>query len=206
MNQPMIDPTAMFKLSYGLFVLSTKLDGKDNGCIINTAIQITDNPKRILFAVNKQNYTNEMIKESGIFALSVLTEETPFEVFQHFGFQSGRDADKFVDEPLRCENGVAYVGGVTNAVFAGKIESWQDVGTHTVFIAEVEEAKVLSNVPSVTYAYYFANIKPKPQPKPTEKKAYVCKICGYVYEGEELPADFTCPLCKHPASDFEPME
>ena len=201
-----IDPTAMHKLSYGLFVLSSTLNGKDNGCIINTAIQVTDTPKRLLFAVNNQNFTNEMLKESGVFALSVLTEETPFEVFQHFGFQSGRDADKFIGEPLRCANGVAYVGGVTNAVFAGKIESYQDVGTHTVFIATVEEAKVLSSVPSVTYSYYFANIKPKPQPKTDEKKGYVCKICGYVYEGEELPADFVCPLCKHPASDFEPLK
>lgn len=205
MNTTPIDPTAMHKLSYGLFVLSTALNGKDNGCIINTAIQITDTPKRLLFAVNKQNHTNEMLKESGVFALSVLTQETPFEVFQHFGFQSGRDADKFVDAPYRCANGVAYCEGVTNAVFAGKIESWQDVGTHTVFIAEVEEAKVLSDVPSVTYSYYFAHIKPKPQPKPEQKKGYVCKICGYVYEGEELPEDFVCPLCKHPASDFEPI-
>lgn len=206
MNQASIDPTALHKLSYGLFVLSTSLNGKDNGCIINTAIQVTDNPKRLLFAVNKQNYTNEMLKESGVFALSVLTEETPFAVFEHFGFQSGRDADKFIGAPLRCANGVAYVGGVTNAVFAGKIESWQDVGTHTVFIAEVEEAKVLSSVPSVTYAYYFANIKPKPQPKADQKKGYVCKICGYVYEGDTLPEDFVCPLCKHPASDFEPLQ
>lgn len=205
MNNTPIDASAMHKLSYGLFVLTTALDGKDNGCIINTAIQVTDNPKRLLFAVNRQNYTNEMLKESGVFALSVLTEETPFEVFEHFGFQSGRDADKFIGTPFRCSNGVAYCAGVTNAVFAGKIESWQDVGTHTVFIAEVEEAKVLSDVPSVTYSYYFANIKPKPQPKTEQKKGYVCKICGYVYEGDELPADFTCPLCKHPASDFEPL-
>lgn len=206
MPAPTIDPTAMHKLSYGLFVLSTALNGKDNGCIINTAIQVTDNPKRLLFAVNKQNYTNEMLKQSGVFALSVLSEETPFAVFEHFGFQSGRDAEKFIGEPLRCANAVAYVGGVANAVFAGKIESWQDVGTHTVFIAEVEEAKVLSSVPSVTYAYYFANIKPKPQPKAETKKGYVCKICGYVYEGESLPEDFVCPLCKHPASDFEPLQ
>ena len=200
-----INPSAMHKLSYGLFVLSTRLEEKDNGCIINTAIQITDNPKRLLFAVNRQNYTNEMLKKSGVFALSVLSEETPFEVFKHFGFQSGRDTNKFVDTPSRCENGVAYCDGVSNAVFAGNIESWQDIGTHTVFIAEVEEACVLSDVPSVTYSYYFANIKPKPQPK-TEKKGYVCKICGYVYEGEELPEDFICPLCKHPASDFEPLK
>lgn len=206
MNSSLIDPTAMHKLSYGLFVLSTSLNGKDNGCIINTAIQVTDTPKRLLFAVNKQNFTNEMLKESGVFALSVLTEETPFAVFEHFGFRSGRDADKFIGDPLRCANGVAYVGGVSNAVFAGKIESYQDVGTHTVFIAEVEEAKVLSSVPSVTYSYYFANIKPKPQPKAEQKKGYVCKICGYVYEGEELPEDFICPLCKHPASDFEPLQ
>ena len=201
-----IDATALFNIGYGLYVVTTNDGKKDNGAIVNTVCQITNSPNRVAVAVNKQNYTNEMLKESGVFALSVLTEETPFAVFEHFGFQSGRDADKFIGAPLRCANGVAYVGGVTNAVFAGKIESWQDVGTHTVFIAEVEEAKVLSSVPSVTYAYYFANIKPKPQPKADQKKGYVCKICGYVYEGDTLPEDFVCPLCKHPASDFEPLQ
>ncbi len=198
----MIDNTTLFKLSYGLFVLSAKEGVKDNGCIINTAIQITDSPKRISVTVNKQNLTHDMILKTGEFNLSILTESTPFDVFKHFGFASGRDTDKFTGEPLRTSNGIAYVGGYSNGVISGKVIDTIDVGTHTVFIAEVTEAQVLSDKKSVTYEYYFAHIKPKPEKK---KNGFVCKICGYVYEGEELPPDFICPLCKHGADDFEPL-
>lgn len=206
-----IEPPAMFKLSYGLFVLTAREDGRDNGCIVNSVLQLTDNPKRLVLCVNKQNFTNGMIARTGMFNLSVLTEEVPFDVFKRFGFQSGRTADKFVDYPgeeLRSENGLRYLNAATNAVLSAKIVAMTDYGTHTLFVAEVTEARVLSAAPSVTYAYYFAHIKPAPQKPaaPTKKKRWVCKICGYIYEGDKLPADFICPICKHPASDFELME
>ena len=204
-----IEPSALFKLSYGLFVLTAKSEeGKDNGCIINTVMQVTDKPKRITIAVNKANYTHDLIAKTGVFNVSVLTEETPFKVFQNFGFQSGRDTDKFAGcdcEPVRSANGLRYIPKYTNAFISGKVIQTEDMGTHTVFTAEVTEAKVLSEDRSVTYAYYFEHIKPKPQPTAEKKKGYVCKICGYVYEGDELPADFVCPLCKHGAEDFEPL-
>lgn len=197
-----MDMNALFKLSYGLFVLSAKENGKDNGCIINTAMQLTDTPAQIAVAVNKQNYTHDMVKNTGIFNLSVLSQDAVFWIFQHYGFQSGRDVDKFANLPeARTENGVRYVQGCTNAVISGKVVSTVDCGTHTLFIAEVTDAKILSEEPSVTYQYYFDHIKPKPQPK--EKKSWVCKICGYVYEGEELPADYICPWCKHGIEAFE---
>lgn len=197
-----MDTNALFKLSYGLFVLSARENGKDNGCIINTAMQLTDTPAQIAVAVNKQNYTHDMVKNTGVFNLSVLSQDAVFWIFQHYGFQSGRDVDKFENLPeSRTENGVRYVQGCTNAVISGKVVSTVDCGTHTLFIAEVTEAKVLSEEPSATYQYYFDHIKPKPQP--LEKKSWVCKICGYVYEGEELPADYECPWCKHGPEAFE---
>ena len=197
-----MDMNALFKLSYGLFVLSAKENGKDNGCIINTAMQLTDTPAQIAVAVNKQNYTHDMVKNTGIFNLSVLSQDAVFWVFQHYGFQSGRDVDKFANLPeARTQNGVRYVQGCTNAVISGKVVSTVDCGTHTLFIAEVTDAKILSEEPSVTYQYYFDHIKLKPQP--TEKKSWVCKICGYVYEGETLPADYECPWCKHGPEAFE---
>lgn len=201
----LVDPTAMFKLSYGLFVLSAKDGDKDNGCIINTVMQVTDVTKRIAIAVNKANYTHDMIKKTGVFNVSVLTTDAPFKLFQHFGFQSGRDADKFADfAESRTANGLRYVPEYSNAVISGKVIEEHEYDTHTLFIAEVTEAAVLSNTPSVTYQYYFDHIKPQPQPT-TDKKGYVCKICGYIYEGETLPDDFICPLCKHGAEDFEKL-
>ena len=197
-----MDNNALFKLSYGLFVLTARQDGKDNGCIINTAIQITDTPKQIQVTVNKQNLTHDMILQTGEFNVSVLSEDAVFWVFQHYGFQSGRDVDKFANIPeARTANGLRYVEGCTNAVISGKVVSTVDCGTHTMFIAEVTDAKVLSQTPSMTYQYYFDHVKPKPEP--AKKSSWVCKICGYVYEGEELPADFICPWCKHGAEDFE---
>ena len=155
--------------------------------------------------MNKQNYTHDMILRTGVFNVSVLTQEVPFSVFQQFGFCSGRDTDKFAagGAEVRSENGLRYVWENTNAVISGKVIATHDYGTHTLFVAEVTEAKILSDVPSVTYQDYFDHIKPKPAPTGEKKTGWVCKICGYVYEGEELPPDFICPLCKHGAEDFE---
>ena len=202
-SEKQIEPNAMFKLSYGLFVLTAK-DERDGGCIINAVNQITDSPKRISIAVNKANATHDMIARTGAFNLSVLTTETQFPLIQRFGFQSSRDADKFAeyDFVARSENGLAYVTESSNAFISAKVVQALDYGTHTVFIADVTEAKVLSDVPSLTYAYYFEHVKPKPAAL-SEQKGWVCKICGYIYEGDDLPADFICPLCKHGAEDFE---
>ena len=198
-----VEPNAMFKLSYGLFVLTAK-GTRDNGCIINTVMQITDTPKRISIAVNKANHTHDLIMNNGVFNVSVLTTDATFALFQRFGFQSGREVDKFdgFADVARSENGLYYVTQASNAFISGKVIQTLDYGTHTVFIADVTEAKVLSNAPSLTYAYYFEHVKPKPAAL-SEQKGWVCKICGYVYEGDELPADFICPLCKHGPEDFE---
>ena len=204
-----IDNDAMFKFSYGLFVLTAKDGDKDNGCIINTAAQLTSKPNRINIAVNKANFTHDMIMKTGVFNISVLSEKAEFDTFKRFGFPSGRETDKFAGfEPYaeRSANGLYYVTKGVNAFMSAKVIDAHDYGTHTLFIAEVTEAQILSPDPSVTYAYYFAHIKPKPQPKIEEEKTgWVCKICGYVYEGEDLPADFICPLCKHGAEDFEKL-
>ena len=203
-----VDANAMFKLTYGLFVLTAKDGDKDNGCIINTVTQITDTPKRVSIAVNKQNLTHDMILKTGVFNVSILSEDAPFRLFQHFGFSSGRDTDKFADfsHAQRSENGLMRLDRYANAFLSCKVISTADYGTHTLFVADVTEAHQLSNEPSITYAYYFANTKPKPQPTNEIKAGWVCKICGYVYEGEVLPPDFICPLCKHGAEDFEPLK
>lgn len=203
-----LDPTALFTLSYGLYVLTAREGGRDLGCIVNTVTQLTENPTRIAVSVNKQNFTNEVIQRTGLFNVSVLTEAAPMDLFRHFGFQSGRDVDKFAGrtDPV-SENGLRYIGGPANALISGKVEQAIDCGTHMLYIALVTEARKLSDAPSMTYAYYFANVKPRPQPKPAEKprRGFVCRICGYFYEGDELPPDFICPLCKHGAADFEPV-
>lgn len=197
-----MDKNALFKLSYGLFVLTAKQDGKDNGCIINTVQQVTSDPMRISVTVNKANLTHDMVLSTGEFNVSVLTEDAVFWIFQHYGFQSGRDVDKFANLPeARTANGIRFVEGCTNAVLSGKVIQTVDCGTHTLFIADVTEAKVLDNAPSVTYQYYFDHIKPKPEP--AQQGKWVCKICGYVYEGDTLPPDFICPWCKHGVEDFE---
>ncbi len=202
----MIRQEAMFKLSYGLFVLSANDNGNDNACIINTATQVTDSPKRISIAVNKNNLTCEMINNSKKFTISVIAEDATFDLFKRFGFVSGRDTDKFegYNDHYRTENGTYFICEQTNAYISGSVIETIDCGTHLLFIADVTEAETLSDVPSATYQYYFDHIKPKPQAQ--KKKGYVCKICGYVYEGDELPEDFICPICKHGASDFEPIE
>lgn len=204
-----LDPTALFTLSYGLYVLTAREGDRDLGCIVNTVTQLTENPTRIAVSVNKQNFTNEVIQRTGLFNVSVLTEAAPMDLFRHFGFQSGRDVDKFAGrtDPV-SENGLRYIGGPANALISGKVEQAIDCGTHMLYIALVTEARKLSDAPSMTYAYYFANVKPRPQPKPAQEKprrGFVCRICGYFYEGDELPPDFICPLCKHGAADFEPV-
>ncbi len=207
-HEEKIEPNALFKLSYGLFVLSAQDKNGDNACIINTVMQVTDSPKRIAIAVNKANLTHDQIAETGTFTVSVLSQDAPFAVFERFGFQSGRTVDKFAgfESVARAENGLLYLTRFANSFISAHVISSEDCGTHTVFTAEITEAKMLSAAPSVTYEYYFSNIKPKPQPPEGSKKGFVCKICGYVYEGETLPPDFICPLCKHGAEDFEPLQ
>ncbi len=206
-SEGVMDAKAMFKLSYGLFVLTARDGDKENGCIINTASQVTAEPNRITIAVNKANFTHDMIKKTGVFNLSVLSEDATFDTFKQFGFQSGRDTDKFAGfaDAKRSANGLYYLTKGTNALISGRVIDTKEFETHTLFIAEVTECRVLSDEASVTYAYYFEHIKPKPQLFEEKKEGWVCKICGYVYEGAELPEDFICPLCKHPASDFEKL-
>lgn len=203
-----MDMKAMYKLSYGLFVLTAKRGEKDNGCITNTAIQVTSEPNRISIAVNKANYTHDMVLETGKFNVSIISEKADFNLFKHFGFQSGRDVDKFADftDCARAENGIFYITKGTNAVISAEVEQSIDLGSHTLFIAKVTDLMVLDAASSATYEYYQNNIKPKPQAvgtTPTGQTIWRCRICGYEYVGEELPEDFICPLCKHPASDFE---
>ena len=203
-----MNKAAMYKLSYGLFVVTANRDGKDNGCITNTAIQVTSEPNRISLAVNKSNFTHDMIKDTGIFTVSVISEAASFDLFKHFGFQSGRDVDKFADfnDCKRAENGTMIITKGTNGYISAKVVNTVDLGTHTLFIADVTDMDVLADVPSATYTYYQENIKPKPEAVGKTKDGQTvwrCKICGYEYVGEELPDDFICPICKHPASDFE---
>ena len=202
-----MDNKAMFKIGYGLYILTAKDGEKDNGCVINTAIQVTSTPNRISVTVNKQNYTHDMIMKTGVFNISILSEKATFDVFKHFGFQSGRDVDKFADykDATRSENGLYYVTGDTNAYISGKVINTLDLGTHTMFIADVTDAEVLADVPTTSYDYYQKNIKPKPE-APKKVTGYVCKICGYIYEGDPLPEDFICPICKHGAADFKKIE
>ena len=203
----LVEQNAMFSLSYGLFVLTARDGAKDIGCIINTVTQLTDSPKRISIAVNKANLTHDMIVKTGEFNVSVLSNDAPFALFQHYGFQSGRNTDKFagVQGMARSTNGIYYIPYCTSAFLSAKVTQTVEFETHTLFIADVTEAKLLSNVPSMTYAYYFANVKPKPAVL-QKQTGWVCKICGWVYEGEELPPDIVCPLCKHGAADFERLQ
>ena len=203
-----MDKKAMYSLSYGLFVVTAKRDGKDNGCITNTVIQVTSEPNRISVCVNKSNFTHDMIKDTGVFTVSVISQAASFDLFKHFGFQSGRDVDKFAGytDCKDASNGTKIITAGTNAYICGLVVEMVDLGTHTMFIADVTDMDVLSNVPSTTYTYYQENIKPKPEAvgkTPDGQTVWRCRICGYEYVGEELPEDFICPICKHPASDFE---
>lgn len=204
----MVEKEAMYKIPYGLFMLTTTDGKRQNGCIVNTVSMLTEDPKRIVVFVNKANYSEELLTKNKIFNVSVLSESVPFEIFKRFGFQSGRNVDKFEEGRYETsENGLYYLPEYANAFMSAKVVDSYDYGTHTLFVAEVTEAKKLSDEPSVTYEYYQSNIKPKPQEDKQEEKSgkgkWVCKVCGYVYEGDELPEDFICPWCKHPAEDFE---
>ena len=199
------DLTALFKIGYGLYVVTSNDGEKDNGLIVNTVTQVTNTPNRVAVTINKENYSHHIIKQTGIMNVNCLSVEAPFKVFENFGFRSGRNTDKFADcKPIRTDNGLVMLPHYINAMMSLKVEQYVDLGTHGMFICEVTEARVISDAETMTYTYYLSNVKPKPQ---TEgKKGWVCTICGYVYEGEELPEDFICPLCKHGAADFEPIE
>lgn len=199
---------AFFQLSYGLYVAATKSDNKMNGCIINTVTQVTDQPKQIVIAINKENLTCELIQKSGIVSISVLSETAPFSLFQHFGFQSGRETDKFVDVPFALtKQELPYLTEHTSAYFDCKVVHSYDLGTHMLFLASVTDADVISDKWAMTYSYYHEYVKPKPSSKPNEPvKGWRCTVCGYVYEGEELPPDFICPWCKHGIEDFEKIK
>lgn len=203
-----MDKKAMYKLSYGLFVLTAKDEEKDNGCIINTAIQASSMPNQLSICVNKANLTHDMIVKTGKFTVSVISQDAGFDLFKHFGFQSGKDVDKFknFEKCKRGENSIYYITEGTNAYISVNVSKTEDLGSHTMFIGEITDMEVLSETPSVTYDYYLKNIKPQPENVGTTtdgKTIWRCTICGYEYVGEELPEDFVCPLCKHPASDFE---
>lgn len=203
-----MDNKAMYQLTYGLFVLTSCQDGRDSGCIINTAGQVTADPNRISIAVNKANFTHDLVKASGKFNISILSEDASFDTFKHFGFQSGRTVDKFggYASCKRSKNGLYYVTEGTNAYISAAVQQSIDLGSHTLFIAAVEDMEVLSDISSATYGYYQKHIKPRPEKSQASgKPQWRCTVCGYIYEGEELPADFICPLCKHPASDFEKL-
>lgn len=204
-----MDQKAMHKLSYGLFVLTAKEGTKDNGCIINTAIQAASEPNQMSICVNKANFTHDMIMRTEMFTVSVISQAATFELFERFGFHSGKDTDKFASFQAykRGANGLCYITEGTNAYMSVKVNKTLDLGSHTMFIGEITDMEVLSDIASATYAYYFEHIKPKPQEHKTEndngQTVWRCTICGYEYVGETLPEDYICPLCKHPASDFE---
>lgn len=201
----MQDPKAMYSIGYGLYVLTTNDTRKDNGCIVNAVMQVTGKPNRMAVAINKSNYSCETVTKTGILNINCLSVKAPFEVFKRFGFQSGRDVDKFAgSKPARLANGLVVLSEHVNAVMGLKVYNSIDLGTHILFLCDVTESRVISRDDTMTYAYYQKNVKPKPQTE--QKKGFVCKICGYIYEGDELPDDFICPLCKHPASDFEPLK
>ena len=199
------DMTALFNIGYGLYVVTSNDGKKDNGLIVNTVSQVTNTPNRIAVTINKQNYSHHVIKQTGKMNVNCLTTDAPFKVFETFGFQSGRNVDKFKDcTPLRSENGLVFLPKHINSFMSLKVEEYVDLDTHGMFICSVTEARVISNMETMTYNYYQSEVKPKPDTD--GKKGWVCKICGYIYEGDPLPEDYICPLCKHPASDFEPIK
>ena len=204
-NKPELDPKALFKIGYGLYVVTCKDGNKDNGLIVNTVTQLTDTPLRVAVNVNKLNYSHDMIKKTGLLNVNCLNNEAPFSIFQKYGFASGKDTDKFANEELtRSENGLVVLNNYINAFISLKVDNYVDLGTHGMFICSVTESKIINNIETMTYNYYQANVKPKPNTE--KKKGFVCKVCGYVYEGDTLPEDIVCPLCKHGASDFEEIK
>ena len=203
-KKPELDPKALFKIGYGLYVVTSRDGNKDNGCIVNTVSQLTDTPLRVAVNINKLNYSHDLIKKTGVLNVNCLNNEAPFSVFQDYGFRSGRDCNKFEGkEVLRSENGLVVLPNYVNAFFSLKVDNYVDLGTHGMFICSVTESKIINNIETMTYNYYQANVKPKPNTE--KKKGYVCKVCGYVHEGD-LPDDFICPLCKHGVADFEEIK
>lgn len=199
------DLTALFNIGYGLYVVTSNDGKKDNGLIVNTVTQVTNTPNRIAVTINKDNYSHHIIKQTGIMNINCLSQDAPFSVFEKFGFRSGRSVDKFAgEEVLRSDNGLVFLSKHINSFMSLKVEQYMDLGTHGMFICSITESRVISNVETMTYTYYQNNVKPKP--KTEGRKGFVCKVCGYVYEGDELPEDFVCPLCKHGAADFEPIK
>jgi len=198
----MMNPKALYNITYGLYLLSVRSYGQDNACIVNTAAQVASEPLMIAVSVSKANRTHQMIMESGRFNISALTVDTPFSLFKRFGMQSGRDVNKFhgFEDAVRAENGIYRLSRYANAFLSLKLVRTVDLGSHTMFITELEEAQVLSDELACTYEYYQSDIKPKPAQQ--KKKGWVCSVCGHVYEGEELPEDYVCPLCKHGRDDF----
>ncbi len=201
-----MDPKALFQITYGLYVLTTRHDGRDNGCIINTVMQVAEQPVRLAIALSKRNLSCEMVRQSKRLDLSAITTGADFSLFQRFGFQSGRDADKFEGFAAvrRSENGLYYLTENSSAYLSAKVLSETDLGTHLLFIAEVEDGQVLSGDPPCTYTHYQTCIKPKPAP--VKQKSWVCQVCGYVHEGDQLPEGFVCPLCKHGREAFQLVE
>ena len=203
-----MDKKSLYSLSYGVFMLGTRAGERKNGCITNTCIQVANSPTRVAISVLNSNYSCDLLKEGGVFSLSMLDQTATFETISHFGFQSGRDVDKLKDKGLPEDmNGVPYLKEQCCAVISCKVISMQDLGSHTLFVAEVVDGEVLSDVPPLTYADYQSKVKPKPEQKKEDKKivGWRCKICKYEYKGSELPADFSCPLCAHGPEDFEPI-
>ncbi len=199
------DMTALFKIGYGLYVVTSNDGKRDNGLIVNTVTQVTNTPNRIAVTINKENYSHHIIKQTGKMNINCLSTDAPFSVFEAFGFRSGRNVDKFADcTPLRSDNGLVFLPRYINAFMSLKVEQYVDLDTHGMFICSVTEARTISDRETMTYAYYYEHVKPKPETD--GKRGYVCKICGYVYEGDELPEDFICPLCKHGVADFEPIQ
>ncbi|MBR6680407.1 MAG: flavin reductase [Clostridia bacterium] len=199
------DLKALFNIGYGLYVITSNDGKKDNGLIVNTVTQVTNTPNRIAVTINKENYSHHIIKQTGKMNINCLSTDAPFKVFEVFGFQSGRNVDKFADcEPLRSDNGLVFLPRYINSFMSLKVEQYVDLDTHGMFICSITEARVISDKETMTYTYYQNNVKPKPEV--AGKKGYVCKVCGWVYEGEELPDDIVCPLCKHGAADFEPIK
>ena len=200
-----MDKSALFRIGYGLYVLTARDGNRDTGCVVNSVCQVADNPLCVSVCINKANYTGEVVQKTGVMNVNCLSVEAPFAVFRNFGFQSGRTADKFAayaDESSRSANGLTYLPRFSNAFLSLKVVKTVELGSHNMFLCELTEAKALNTLDTMTYTYYQQNVKPKPAPK---KSGWVCKVCGYVYEGEELPEDFICPTCKHDAAAFEKL-
>lgn len=205
----LIDTNALYNIGYGLYVITSNDGTKDNGMIGNTVIQVTSNPMQVVVCINKGNYSHDVIKQTGIMNVNCLSTEAPFSIFEKFGFSSGRDKNKFEgDDVVRSENGLVYLSKYINSFMSLKVENYIDFGTHGMFVCSITESKVVSKDETMSYSYYHKNVKPKPNATKDSngKKKWVCKICGYVHEAEELPADFECPICGHGPADFEELK